>query len=362
MTAHVTPVPGSGVPAALDALRRGEPVLLRDADGNGEMLIAAGGVTPRTMAYLVRHTSGVACVAMQGERLDALEIPPQACDGPGRRGFAVSVDLRRDITTGISARDRAATARALADPATVPGDLVRPGHVLPVRVHAGGVLARPEPAEAGVDLCGLAGLAPAAVLAAVEADPAAGLDGSLVTVAVCDVVRFREVAESPVRPGVTVTLPTAHGEFRVTGFLGSDDGAEHLALVRGDPAAPGPVLVRVHGECVVGDVLGSRRCGCSAELTAALEAIDRAGRGVLVYLRGRRGPGMGLTHALSACRPRDPRDDRVAAHVLRELGVRAVAVLTGGTEPADLAGYGLTEAPRVPLGGAAPTGAGTRAG
>jgi 3,4-dihydroxy 2-butanone 4-phosphate synthase/GTP cyclohydrolase II len=356
--------PDAGVPAALAALRRGEPVLLLNGPGAGELLIAAEHVTARTMAFLVRYTSGVACVAMPGERLDALRIPPQVSDDPERAAFGVSVDLRVGTTTGISATDRALTARALADPATVPLDLVRPGHVLPVRVRDGGVLERPAAPEAAVDLCRLAGLAAAGVLAAVEdgavesgdcegGGPAFAVRHGLVAVGVDELVRFREIPESPVRAGATALLPTAHGEFRAIGYLGEADGAEHLALVRGDLAAPGPVLVRVHSECLTGDVLGSQCCTCARDLAASLEAVARAGRGVLVYLRGRRRPGMGVLHALSACRPHDERDDRLAAHVLLDLGVRSAALLTDDeTVPGDLDAYGIAVVGRVPLRGA----------
>lgn len=303
---------------ALAALRDGGPVLLRH-DGGDEMVVAADRVTPRAMAFVVRATSGIVCVACAGERLDALRIPPMAAGGDDRVDFGVSVDLRAGISTGISARDRALTARALADPATVPSDLTRPGHVLPVRVRPGGVLERAAPAEAAADLCRLAGVAPAAVLATVVDEAAVA---GLPVVALADVVAGREAAEPPVRRGATAALPTRHGRFAATGYAGRD-GAEHLALVRGDVAGPGPVPVAVHVECPVGDVFGSLSCSCAADLAASLAAIDRAGRGALVYLRRGLRPVGDL-----GCSARTPRDDRTAAHILRDLGVRAAAPVT----------------------------------
>lgn len=348
------------VPAALEVLCAGRPVLLLDdltPEQEGALVIAAATVDASTMAFLVRESSGVVCVAMTGDRLDELRIPPLVAHGADARSsaFAVSVDLREGISTGISARDRAMTARALGDPATGPGDLVRPGHVLPLRARNGGVLERPRAAEAAVDLCRLAGLAPAGALAA-----AANPDGTMARlpeltalaelhdlplVRVSEVVTWRRRTESPVRAGATAVLPTSHGSFHATGYASDVDGAEHLALVRGDPTADEPVLVRVHVECLTGDILGSLRCECSARLAAALAAIDRADCGVLVYVRGRDRPGVGLMHALRGCATTDERASAVAAHIVRDLGVRAAIVLAD--DPAEgvaLAGCGLTVA------------------
>jgi 3,4-dihydroxy 2-butanone 4-phosphate synthase / GTP cyclohydrolase II len=337
------------------------------------------------MAFLVRESSGIVCVAMTGARLDELRVPPMDGDAadPGGSAFAVSVDLRVGITTGISAADRALTVRALADPATGPTDIVRPGHLLPLRVRDGGVLDRARPAEAAVDLCRGAGLAPAAVLAAAVdgagelADPAAlaalAERHDLVLLAVSEVLADRRRREPPVRPAATTALPTPHGRFRAVGY-GPAAGAaagpgpgpsghdEHLALVRGDPAAgAGPVLVAVHRECVLGDVFGSLRCGCAARLAAALAAIDAAGRGVLVYLRSTHAFARPAARPTAAANPTgcgapDERRDAVAAHVLRDLGVGpagAVLLSDDPGEPARLTGCGLAVTGRRPLLGAA---------
>jgi 3,4-dihydroxy 2-butanone 4-phosphate synthase/GTP cyclohydrolase II len=337
--------------AAGAALAAGRPVLLLDdcADlPTGVLVVAAECVDAPTMAFLVRESSGLVCVAMTRERLDALRIPPLAARdaGPPGAAFAVAVDLAKGISTGISARDRALTVRALADPATLAGDLVRPGHVLPLRARDGGVLERHRPVEAAVELCTRAGLAPAAALATAvdEAGEVAGPAAlaALAERAALPVVRVSQVvaacrrATPPLRAGASTTLPTAHGVFSALGYAG--DGAEHLALVRGDLTGPAPVPVHVHAECVAGDVLGSQRCTCAARLDAALAAIDAAGHGVLVYLRTRAAPGVGPVHALRGCAVPGADTAALAAHVLRDLGVRSALLL--GEDPGD--GAGLT--------------------
>jgi 3,4-dihydroxy 2-butanone 4-phosphate synthase / GTP cyclohydrolase II len=352
---------------ALSALRDGRPVLLLDdcVDGAarpgtepaGVLVVAAERVDVGAMAFLVRESSGVVCTAMTGQRLDALRIPPLAADGARTRpAFAVAVDLGTGISTGISARDRALTVRALADPATGPADLVRPGHVLPLRARDGGVLERPRPAEAAVALCAAAGLAPAAALATAvdEAGEVAGpsaLDAlarraALPVVAVSQVVAHVAAARPPVlRAGASATLPTPHGTFRALGYAG--DGGEHLALVHGDVTGRAAVPVHVHVECVAGDVLGSLRCRCGARLAAALAAIGVAGHGVVVYLRSRSAPGLGPVHALRGCAVPDPCAAGVTAHVLHDLGVRGALVLSDDpTDGRDLPRAGIAVAGR----------------
>ncbi|OLT05670.1 hypothetical protein BJF90_01225 [Pseudonocardia sp. CNS-004] len=251
----------------------------------------------------------------------------------------------------------------MADPGTRPGDLVRPGHVLPLRARDGGVLERPRPAEAAVELCTRAGLAPAAALAT-AVDEAGEVAGPVTLAALAEraalpvvrvsqvVAAHRRVAPSlqagPLRAGASATLPTAHGVFNALGYAG--DGAEHLALVRGDLAGPAPVPVHMHAECVAGDVLGSLRCTCAARLDAALAAIDAAGRGVLVYLRTRAAPGVGPVHALRGCAVVDENATALAAHVLLDLGVRSALLL--GDDPgvgAGLPGFGIAVAGHRPL-------------
>ncbi|SNX94687.1 3,4-dihydroxy 2-butanone 4-phosphate synthase / GTP cyclohydrolase II [Geodermatophilus sabuli] len=334
------------VPGALAALRRGEPVVLTSA-GERHLVIAAERVTGRTMALLVRYSSGFACVALEGERLAALDIPLMEADDAGREAFAVSVDACAGLTTGISALERARTARALAHPSTTPGDLVRPGHVVPVRVRPGGVLERPAPPEAAADLCRLAGLVPAAVFAAVPepaSEPLPPALDVLAALSVADVVRHRERVESPVRPVGTASVTNRHGRFRSHAYVDDVDGTEHLAVVAGDVAGGEAVPVRVHVECLAGDLLGSVQCRCAGDLDAALAAVRASGQGVVVYLRGRRSPCE--RHAGAPSGGRGSRSThRVAAHVLLDLGVRSAVVLAD--DPGDAIGLGRFGVPVV---------------
>ncbi|WP_433298074.1 3,4-dihydroxy-2-butanone-4-phosphate synthase [Pseudonocardia sp. CA-142604] len=359
--------PPTGVEAATRSLAAGRPVLLIDdvagsaAGGSGALVVAAEHTDTTLMSLLVRESTGIVCVAMTGARLDELRIPPIATAGSSRpdgAAFAVSVDLRCGVSTGISARDRAATVRALADPATAAGDLARPGHVLPLRARDGGVLERPRPAEAAVDLCLAAGLAPAAALAtAVDADGGVAGCGNLgalaeqhglAVVRVSDVVAWR-AERRPVHRGPSTTLPTVHGLFTAVGY-GDADGGEHLALVRGEPAGPGPVLVRVHRECLTGDVMGSLRCGCASDLAAALAAIDRAERGVLVYLRRRALSGVGRVQAVRGCGTGDRYAAALAAKILLDIGVQSALVLADDpAESADLVAHGVIVAGHRPV-------------
>lgn len=345
--------------AAFSALRAGRPLLLLDdlagtdptASPAGVLVVAAARVEPRVMAFIVRESSGVVCVAMTGARLDALRIPPLVAHAnPRASAFAVAVDLSDGIGTGISARDRALTVRALADPATGPDDLVRPGHVLPLRARDGGVLDRPRPAEAAVDLCTAAGLAPAAAVATVVDEAGEVARGTALAAlaerAGLPVVRVSQVVarrrtEPPVRAAASATLPTRHGVFRALGYTG--DGGEHLALVHGDVAGGDAVPVHVHSECVVGDVMGSLRCSCGARLAAAMAAISAAGRGVVVYLRSRTAPAVEPVHVLRSCAVPDECSAAVAGHIVRELAVRSVVLLTD--DPGETLGFAELDVP-----------------
>jgi 3,4-dihydroxy 2-butanone 4-phosphate synthase/GTP cyclohydrolase II len=340
------------MPDALTALRRGEPVLVTDRTGDQHMVIAAERVTGPTMALLVRHSSGFACVAVEGDRLAALDVPLMAADGEGREAFAVSVDAV-GLTTGISAQERARTARTLADPASTPADLVRPGHVMPVRVRPGGVLQRAAVPEAAADLCRLAGLAPAAVFAALTEPPTDPALRGLVTVRVEDVVRHRERVESPVRRTGSAPLTNRHGLFQEHTYLDVRDGTEHLAVVAGDVADAHAVLVRVHTECPAGDLLGSVQCGCAGDLEAALSAVAAADRGVVVYLRRSGPPTRERGHGPSGRGTlADTRGHRVTAHVLLDLGIRSAVLLTDDPRHAlDLAAHGMPVIGSTPLQG-----------
>ncbi|RJK97177.1 bifunctional 3,4-dihydroxy-2-butanone-4-phosphate synthase/GTP cyclohydrolase II [Vallicoccus soli] len=362
-------------------------VVVDDADreDEGDLVMAASAVTPEAMAFLVRHTSGVVCVPMTGQDLDRLALPPMTEVNEDRKqtAYAVSVDAREGVTTGISARDRARTARLLADPATTAGDLSRPGHLFPLRAVEGGVLRRAGHTEAAVDLARLAGLAPVGVIAEVV-----GEDGEmarlpelrrfadehgLALVSVADLVAHRRRTESLVERRAETRLPTVHGEFRAVGYRATLDGSEQVALVMGDPTPDGTppggpdALVRVHSECLTGDVFGSTRCDCGTQLAASMAAVAREGRGVVLYLRGHEGRGIGLLHKLQAYQlqdrgadtvdanlelglPADARDYGIGAAVLADLGVRRMRLLTNNPDKrAGLTGHGLTVTERVPL-------------
>jgi 3,4-dihydroxy 2-butanone 4-phosphate synthase / GTP cyclohydrolase II len=338
------------VPTCVDALRRGEPVLVTDGTGNQHMVIAAELVTGSTMATLVRHSSGFACVAVTGERLAVLEVPLMAADDECREAFAVSVDAVAGLTTGISAHERAITARTLADPASTPADLVRPGHVVPVRVRPGGVLERAAVPEAAVDLCRIAGLVPAAVFAALAEPPTGAVLSLLASVRVDDVVRHRDRAESPVRRTGSAPLTNQHGRFQQHTYLDVRSGTEHLAVVVGDVTDGDAVLVRVHTECPAGDLLGSVLCGCAADLEAALSTVSAADRGVVLYLRSS-GPSASRRHHGPSGRGTFPADPgpRITAQVLLDLGIRSAVLLTDDPRHAP----DLTEA-GMPVIGCAP--------
>jgi len=375
----------SGAPlveAAIAAIANGELVVVLDSEGReneGDLIMAAELATPEAMAFMVRYTSGVVCVGMTGERLDELDIPLMVQQGTEAQGtaFTVSVDLRAGTSTGISAADRAATVRALVDPAAAPGDFTRPGHVFPLRARPGGVLRRPGHTEAAVDLTTLAGLAPAGVLCELvrpDGGMARGPDlarfaarHDLAIITIDELIAYRRRQEQLVVRRSSAAVPTPYGRFTVHAYESVIDGVEHLALVRGDSGSADPVLVRVHSECLTGDVFGSGRCDCGAQLQLAMANIAEAGRGVVVYLRGHEGRGIGLASKIAAYGLQDggldtveanvalglPTDDReysLAAQILDDLGVGAVRLMTNNPAKIEgLAGYGFELTERVPL-------------
>ncbi|MGH8891786.1 MAG: bifunctional 3,4-dihydroxy-2-butanone-4-phosphate synthase/GTP cyclohydrolase II [Actinomycetes bacterium] len=350
-----------------------------DRENEGDLVVAASKVTPELLAFMIRHTSGVVCVPMEAAELDRLKLPPMTHVNEDRKhtAYAVSVDARDGITTGISAADRARTIRVLVDSATEPYELTRPGHVFPLRAVEGGVLLRPGHTEAAVDLARLAGLNPAGVIAELVNDDGTMArlpdlrrfadEHDLALVSIADLIAFRRRTETLVQRVAEAKLPTRHGEFRAVGFRSTVDSAEHLALVRGDLGDGTDVLVRVHSECLTGDVLGSLRCDCGPQLDAALKTVADQSRGVVVYLRGHEGRGIGLLHKLAAYGLQDggrdtvdanldlgfapdSRDFGIGAQILFDLGVRTVRLLTNN--PAKLigmAGFGLDVVERVPL-------------
>ena len=370
---------------ALADVAAGRPVVVvddEDRENEGDLIFAADAATPELLAFTVRHTSGVVCVPLDGRRMDALGLHPMTPHNQEsmRTAFAVSVDAAQGVTTGISASDRVRTISVLADPDATADDLTRPGHVFPLRSRPGGVLARPGHTEAGVDLARLAGRAPVGVLAELVNDDGTMRRGpelrafadeyGYALVSIADLIRYRRQHEQLVERVVESRLPTAYGDFRAVGYRSDVDGAEHVALVKGDPKAAserGGVLVRVHSECLTGDVFGSLRCDCGPQLQRALAEVARAGVGVVVYLRGHEGRGIGLLSKLAAYElqdaghdtvdanlalglPADARDYWVGAQILRDLGVRTVRLLTNNpAKRVGLESYGLTVADVVPL-------------
>jgi 3,4-dihydroxy 2-butanone 4-phosphate synthase / GTP cyclohydrolase II len=349
-----------------------------DRENEGDLIFAAQHATPELVAFMVRYTSGYVCVPIPEAEADRLELPPMYHSNQDRRqtAYAVTVDAREGVTTGISAADRAHTIRLLAAAGTGPAELARPGHVVPLRAKPGGVLRRPGHTEAAVDLATLAGLRPAGVLCELVNDDgtmmrrpqldefAAAHDLALITIA--DLVAYRR-GEKPVERVVETRLPTEHGEFRAVGYRAAVDGAEHVALVCGDLGDGADVLVRVHSECLTGDVFGSVRCDCGPQLDAALERVAAVGRGVVLYMRGHEGRGIGLLHKLQAYQlqdlgldtvdanlelglPADARDYGTGAQILYDLGVRSMRLLTNNpAKRAGLEGYGLTVTGREAL-------------
>jgi 3,4-dihydroxy 2-butanone 4-phosphate synthase / GTP cyclohydrolase II len=376
------------VERAIADVAAGRPVVVvddEDRENEGDLIFAAAKATPELMAFTIRHSSGVICVPMPADMLDRLEIPlmtPHNRDRM-RTQFTISVDARDGITTGISAADRAHTARVLADSATEPWEITRPGHVFPLRYREGGVLNRRGHTEAAVDLARLAGLTPVGVLVEIVNDDgtmrrapelrAFADEHGLSMISIDDLVRYRHRTENLVERVAQTRLPTAHGEFAAYGYRSRIDGSEHLALVYGDVSPGGStdgaeaVLTRVHSECLTGDVFGSQRCDCGPQLDEALTRVVAAGRGVVVYLRGHEGRGIGLVAKLEAYAlqdagrdtvdanldlglPADARHYGAASQVLRDLGVTRVRLLTNNPDKATaLADFGVAVEARVPL-------------
>ena len=367
---------------AIAAIRAGQFVVVVDdaeRENEGDLILAADAVTPERIAFMVRHTSGLICVPLVGERLDELRLPLMVAESTDslRTAFTVSVDSLRGTTTGISAADRSATIRALIDPATSPADLTRPGHIFPLRYRRGGVLRRAGHTEAAVDLARLGGRYPAGVLCEIVNEDgtmarlpelaafAAGHGIPIVTIA--DLITYRRHREQLVERIAEARIPTSFGEFRAVGYQSTLDGTQHIALVRGDVDGKEGVLVRVHSECLTGDVFGSLRCDCGRQLRDAVARIADEGEGVILYFRGHEGRGIGLMHKLQAYAlqedgrdtveanldlglPADARDYGIGAQILVDLGISSMRLLTNNpTKRAGLEGYGLSVIERVPL-------------
>ena len=367
---------------AIAAIGRGEIVIVvddEDRENEGDLIVAAEKITAETMGFFVRYTSGVICMPMLGERLDDLQLPLMVSNNTEsqRTAFTISVDAVAGTSTGISAADRATTVRALIDGSARSTDFARPGHIFPLRYREGGVLKRAGHTEAAVDLARLAGLTEAGVLAEVVNDDGtmarlpqleafAAVHGlRLITIA--DLIRYRRHREKLVRRVSEARIPTVHGEFTAYVFESLLDGVEHMAFVCGEVSGQSNVLVRVHSECLTGDVFGSMRCDCGSQLEGALAQIAAEGRGVVVYLRGHEGRGIGLGHKLRAYSlqdqgrdtveaneelgfPADSREYGIGSQMLVDLGITTMRVMTNNpAKYGGLEGFGLEIVERVPL-------------
>ena len=370
------------IPEAVAAIGRGEIVVVvddEDRENEGDLIMAAEAATPEKIAFFVRHTSGVICAPLTGDRLDELDIPLMVRDNTEshRTAFTYSVDLVHGTSTGISAADRAATLVALTDASTVPSDLARPGHIFPLRYADGGVLKRAGHTEAAVDLARMAGLAPAGVLCEIVND-----DGTmarvpdlvefcathgLLMISIAQLIRYRRQNEKLVRRVAEARIPTDWGDFTCYVYESLLDGEQHVAMVRGAVQGEEDVLVRVHSECLTGDVFGSLRCDCGVQLDAAMHTIAEEGLGVLVYLRGHEGRGIGLGHKIRAYGlqeqgrdtidanvelglPVDSREYGIGAQILNDLGITTMRLMTNNpAKYGGLEGFGLEITGRVPI-------------
>ena len=379
-------IPLDEVARAIKDIAEGRPVLVvddADRENEGDIIFAAAKATPELLAFTIRYGRGLICVPMLGPDLDRLHVPQMTSQNQERHGtaFTVSVDARHYITTGISAADRAKTIQLLASPASAPDDLVRPGHVFPLRYTEGGVLRRRGHTEAAVDLAVLAGLPPAGVVCEVINDDGTMMrlpalrefadEHDIALISIEQLIEHRRRTERLVTRVAETVIPNVYGEWRGYGYQSDIDGTEHLALVLGDLSTDDgeDVLVRVHSECLTGDVFGSQRCDCGAQLDAAMAKIAEQGRGVVLYLRGHEGRGIGLLSKLKAYElqdsgadtvdanlelglPVDAREYSVAAQLLDDLGVCSVRLLTNNPAKVDALaghGFGVTRIPLPPL-------------
>lgn len=364
------------------AIARGEIVIMvddEDRENEGDLIMAAQFATPEKVAFIVRHTSGVIVAPLTGERCDDLRLPLMADNNTEshRTAFTISVDLLEGTTTGISASDRAATLRALADPKIAHAAFARPGHIFPLRARDGGVLKRAGHTEAAVDLARLAGCEPAGIICEIQNDDGtmsrvpelkkfAKQHGLLIS-SIARLIEYRRHHERLVERMGSANVPTEWGNFECVAYRSTIDGIEHLAFVLGDLTTPEPVLTRVHSECLTGDVFGSRRCDCGPQLATAMKAVQEQGRGVIVYLRGHEGRGIGIGHKIRAYSlqdegldtvdanlelglPVDSREYGIGAQILADLGARKLRLMTNNpAKYGGIAGYGLSVVERVSI-------------
>ena len=371
----------SSVPEILEDMRAGRLIILvdhEDRENEGDLVVAAEKVTPEAINFMAKHGRGLICLALTRDRMDELRLPPMTSDNRLKLGtaFHLSIEAAEGVTTGISAYDRARTIQVAVDPKSTHRDLVQPGHVFPLQAKQGGVLQRAGQTEGSVDLARLAGLDPSAVICEVMDD-----DGRMArlprleelagehVLKICSIqsiIEYRRQHEKLVHRVAETRLPTSMGDFRVVGYLTDVDDFEYVALVRGDIDENSEVLVRVHSECLTGDVFGSQRCDCGKQKEEALQLINEAGCGILVYMR-QEGRGIGLLNKLKAYQLQDEgmdtveanvhlgftpdaRDYAISAQILRDLGVKKVRLITNNPSKQEgLEKYGLTVTERVPL-------------
>ena len=372
----------ASIPEVLAAIARGEMVVIvddEDRENEGDFIMAAEFATQEKLAFIVRHSTGVVCAPLTGERCDELRLPAMVDQNTEshRTAFTVSVDLMEGIATGISAADRAATLRALSDPKATYAAFARPGHIFPLRAREGGVLKRAGHTEAAVDLAKLAGCQPAGVICEIQNDDGtmARLDdlrvfcakNNLLLSSIALLIEYRRHNERLVEFISSAPVPTEWGIFTCHAYRNTVDGIEHLAFTQGDISAPGSVLTRVHSECLTGDVFGSRRCDCGPQLAAAMQKISEEGRGVVVYLRGHEGRGIGIGHKIRAYSlqdegldtvdanielglPVDSREYGIGAQILADLGASELRLMTNNpAKYGGLEGYGLAVVERVSI-------------
>ena len=367
---------------AIEDFKKGKPVVVvddEDRENEGDLIIAGSLITTESMNFIIRNTSGVVCVPMESEDLDRLNLPPMTLVNEDKKGtaFSVSVDASVGITTGISAEDRATTVKVLADRNSKPIDVRKPGHVFPLRAAQGGVLRRAGHTEAGVDLAKLSGLNPVAVICELTEEDGSirkydssyrfAKENNLKFVSIADLISYRRKNEKQVELFSKSKLPTKYGDFTAYGYKSNIDGISHIALVTGEIGNGEDVLVRVHSECLTGDVLGSLRCDCGDQLHLAMKVISEEGRGIILYVRGHEGRSIGLLNKIAAYGlqdkgrdtveanielglPADARDYGTGAQILVDLGVKTMKLLTNNpSKRAGLEGYGLKIVERVAL-------------